>query len=447
MTRRVATLMPLLLLFLGACSSPTVRPARLTATAEFADASPAAVTEQPGATGTPTAAGMPTTAAMPESAVFFATSDGAVYRAGADGQAQTRITTLPDDSLPLALSPDGSALAFRQGDQLLVRRLDTGQDSDITPPLGVPVSLLPGMGEEVVRWAPDSRSLLYVAALSPIDPLEPSGMQIYRATLDGQPVQPLAAGFAPVWSPTGERIAYFGPPFAGSTLHGGGPGGVVTLAAADGSDAQELTDLGTLHPYWQPLLWSADGTRLAVGDYLINADDDTIIAEAPEGYFSGIQHLTADGRAFSQWRNVRMDQPGDEGMFVERDELIQINVDGQSRMLIQTEPNECPCMPLAGTLLRPYWSPDGTRFFIADPGLLVSPEIPVYSAAGQSVTTLPAPEWARFVLAPPPVWQAEGEQLLVTLEYNDERREVWRWPLDGSNPQRIGEGTLLGLRE
>jgi hypothetical protein len=222
---------------------------------------------------------------------------------------------------------------------------------------------------------------------------------------------------------------------------------VVTLAAVDGSDAQELTDLGTLHPYWQPLLWSADGTRLAVGDYLINADDDTIIAEAPEGYFSGIQHLAADGRAFSQWRNVRMDQPGDEGMFVERDELIQINVDGQSRMLIQTEPNECPCMPLAGTLLRPYWSPDGTRFFIADPGLLVSPEIPVYSAAGQSVTTLPAPEWARFVLAPPPVWQAEGEQILVTLEYDDERREVWRWPLDGSNPQRIGEGTLLGLRE
>ena len=449
MTRRVATLMMLLLLFLGACSSPTVRPARLTATAELAGAPPAVVTGPSGTTGTLTSAETPTPQALPEAAVFFAASDGVVYRTDTDGQAPTRITTLPDDSLLPALSPDGSALAFRQGDLLLVRRLDTGQDIDITPPLGVPVPLLPGMGEEVVRWAPDSRSLLYVAALSPIDPLEPSGMQLYHARLDGQPVQPLAAGFAPVWSPTGERIAYFGPPFAGSTLHGGGPGGVVTLAAVDGSDVQELTDLGTLHPYWQPLLWSADGTRLAVGDYLLNAADGTISAEAPEGYFSGIQHLAADGRSFSQWRNVRMDQREQEedGMFVERDELIQINVDGQSRMLIQTEPNACPCMPPAGTLLRPYWSPDGARFFIADPGLLISPEIPVYSAAGQSIMTLPAPEWARFVLAPPPVWLVDGEQLLVMLEYDDERREVWRWPLDGSNPQRLGEGTLLGLRE
>ncbi|MFP4440659.1 MAG: hypothetical protein ACLFVO_25775 [Chloroflexaceae bacterium] len=126
MTRRVAILMTLLLLFLEACSSPTVRPARLTATAELAGAPPAAVTGQAGTTGTPTPAETPTMPASPESAVFFATSDGAVYRADADGQAQTRITILPDDSLSPALSPDGSALAFRQGDLLLVRRLDTG---------------------------------------------------------------------------------------------------------------------------------------------------------------------------------------------------------------------------------------------------------------------------------------------------------------------------------
>jgi hypothetical protein len=58
-----------------------------------------------------------------------------------------------------------------------------------------------------------------------------------------------------------------------------------------------------------------------------------------------------------------------------------------------------------------------------------------------------APAWATFVLTPAPIWSSDGRQLLVTLEYNDERREVWRWPLDGSNPQRLGDGTLPGLRE
>lgn len=291
------------------------------------------------------------------------------------------ITRLEPTARDFALSPEGDRLAYIASDRpvlgndsLWILDLATGDRRSVE-------------GRELVAlarpdWSPDGRRLAYERRGGRDDPAEPrdgqSGdgraelapppRQIWLAEADGRSLGAIyggagKAGYMPIWSPVGERLAFFEP-------------NLRALAILDGGAT------GTTLPWGGGLLagWSPDGTRLLVTEGQETAADlARTVVRVLDGVGDAARDLTppeASDRmpAWSPDRSVialvRSDRTG-SGVWV-------ADPDGQAARPVATgRPWE---------YLKPSWSADGRRLaFVRVPrqGAGTAPEVWVAEPDGE----------------------------------------------------------------
>jgi hypothetical protein len=455
----------ILLLALAACApfgpaalAPTAASTQAP-TAEATSAPTAAPTEAP--TEAPTA--VPTEAPTPSPApaaqrAFFVGRDRQVRAATQRNRDIADLGALPPGSNALWLAPNGAALAFLDGDgRLTAQILATGERFSLSPPdlpldpdgrgvyISEPRPAEIGVSQASSRWtllggvsfSPDGDALVY-AIDSSDDPVNAPAPLLYLATLDGAPQRVIGPGFAPSWSPAGDRIAYLGPPFVGSPPFGGGSGGHPMLANADGSDPRTVGAEQEVYGSWAPLTWSDDGARLGAGTQLIDAASGAVVARAPDNdrvMIDGIQRVAPDGSSFLYWRNLRVGDSSAAG-FHELDELLLVFEGGAARPLLRRPPNECPCLPVGGEL-GGAWAPSGDLIALADAEL----GLRLFTGDGTPIGRLPLPRGAE--LTGGAFWSEDENRLLLSLVV-DRRTEAWLIDTRGELPRMLGEGSALG---
>ncbi|MGA4992290.1 PxKF domain-containing protein [Nonomuraea bangladeshensis] len=179
--------------------------------------------------------------------VFARCDDPAeLYTVNADGTGITQLTTGSGFiRRGLAVSPDGSKIAYASADGLKVVNAD-GTD---------PVTLIEGDASQPA-WSPDGTKIAYV-----------SKADVYTRNADGTNPQKLTTQFVtgasthPDWSPDGTKILYIQSQM--------GPPPVVWVMNADGSNKTMLIAIAT------SAVWSPDGTKIVRdGGYLVTLDAD-----------------------------------------------------------------------------------------------------------------------------------------------------------------------------
>jgi len=369
--------------------------------------------------------------------------------------AHIALTTLPSDAANVLPAPDGQSLAFVANGRVLIRELGVDGDWDVTPntpptlyvlsdqtetsaspPPNAVVGFLAGMS-----WSIENRLLFAVDAST--EPYIAPTPQLYLVDLVQRTLHHLGDGFAPTWSPDGARMAYLGPPFLGSPLIGGGPGGQLVLADRDGKLEHSPAHSEGLYASWQRLHWSSDSSRLAAGDDVLDATTGTVVLRAPEptnGQVVGsIVALNNDGTLLSYWRNVRFSEADDPGTFSERDELLLVAENEQVQVVAQTPPHQCPCLPLSEELW-PTWAPQQDRFVIAFP----TDTLQLYDATGRQLKELPLPE--KRTVAGALFWSPDGTEIFATLE-KDGQAETWLINSQDGTSTQVGLGRALGWRK
>ena len=203
-----------------------------------------------------------------EEEILVARSDGS------DGNEKIRLVEDVGRATWPAWSPDGTRIAF-------LSMSGWGYTQDLRSDIyvgrvdGVSVIRVTGSPSSYVRsdlaWSPDGTQILTSRSVVNYDPRITEDPVIHVLKVDSQLERSLSAGRAPVWSPDGQRIAFF----AEGTLYGGGirAGGIgIHVIDVDGSNEIALTD----QPNDGPPTWSPDGTQIAfsrAGDiYVANAD-------------------------------------------------------------------------------------------------------------------------------------------------------------------------------
>jgi Tol biopolymer transport system component len=169
-----------------------------------------------------------------------------VFVAAVDGSMRRQITSGTMSNWSPTLSPDGRTIAFIQ----------TGEA--YSPIVGLYVIQIDGTGERQIttgsiygfdsaEWSPDATTLLFSADIVS-DDVDTDYGDLLAVGLDGRPerlvVQAAADDIGPTWSPDGLFIAY---------LNKNGGRSQVMVAAADGSDPYEISDVGDwFNPQWSP---------------------------------------------------------------------------------------------------------------------------------------------------------------------------------------------------
>lgn len=363
---------------------------------------------------------------------LFLDPDGKLQAATTTNRDITLVASLPAGNSTVVLSPNGNTLAFIEDGQLKVQSLGANPATRVVTPTG---------DLETVAFAPDGHSLLYAVDTSD-DPANQPHPQLYLSQLDGQPSRVLGDGFAPVWSPGGDRFAFIGPPFAGSPAFGGGPGGRLMIAASDSSNPRAVGPPEEVHPGWQPLLWSADDTRLAAGSALIDATSGNVIAQGKSDgvYIAGIEALAPDGHAFAYWRNLRSGDPASEAGITAHSEIVLVSDDGQAHTVARTQPKSCPCLAVAEQI-RPLWTVDGDRLIVADSQLGVR----LFANTGLPMGRLRLPKGAVVNNDYAPSLSEDGQRLLLTLIV-DGHNDVWLLDTYNGMLRHLGAGIGLGWR-
>jgi hypothetical protein len=215
-----------------------------------------------------------------------------------------------------------------------------------------------------------------------------AGTQIY-AGRDGAVARALAPGLGPSWSPSGQRFAYAGPPFNQGSAHGGGPGGILMVANADGSGARSV-GMEPFYPGWQPAVWSADERRIAAGERIYDVDSGAVVARAARpGWRVGsielvtelaaILHLEDNGR-FVIWRVMR--RYDDLGGLTQWNQFVAVDANGAEQLLARSDELSCVCLGLARQLVA-VWSPRGNAVALAGQFLGANvPEVRFYETNG-----------------------------------------------------------------
>jgi Tol biopolymer transport system component len=167
-----------------------------------------------------------------------------------DGSGERRLTGARDSG-PV-WSPDGAGLAFTRTDS----RFRTAVA--VMPVIGGPVHLLTGYGRAVLHGWSRTGTLLYTVASE----TQRFAETVFVVRLDGSERRRLTSGFAPAFSPDGERVAFLrrGASGPSSWVVGvrGGPARQVFRPGFEwGSDAHAFVGP-------RPPLWSPDGAQLAV---------------------------------------------------------------------------------------------------------------------------------------------------------------------------------------
>ncbi len=453
-------------LLLSACGLPSGSPQASSTTAspvvsaepthEASTSAPATATPDPSpvplpalATVLPEPTSVPATA--PPATVVVEPEDESVARAYVlmlDGVVQAwnpnngeveDVGRLPADARG-TVSPDGSAIAFVSDGGIFIHNLESGESVDITP-AGIKDQnfyLLSGL-----RWSPDSQHVLFDIDTGTFDAPAPA---IYRGDRAGSPAEPIISGLGPMWSPDGRTIAYAGPQFELVSPYGGGIGGRLMLAAADGEDARAVGGEVVVYPQYQPILWSRDGSRVAAVDVVVETASGEVVTRVPEAkgqVLGAIIQLAPNGQDFGVWRSVRMTTPNqdDPYLFDELDEFSWVAA-GSESLVLRGESSTCPCMPLAPTAWV-AWQSDGTQALVNGAiGEGREAGLHLLDTAKGTMQVL-ADEFKALDLPLTPDWSPDSRYALIT-SFTDDQTQVWVVPLEGGEPTSFGAGVPLG---
>ena len=181
-----------------------------------------------------------------------------IYVIRSDGRDRRRITTNEDfDGYP-SWSPDGERIAFariaepgtdaaRSG--IFVMDADGGHGVQITQAAWPSFDLSPA-------WSPDGSEIAFTRAAPSAGSDDPKAA-LYVVTPEGGGLKMLTVdGAEPAWSPDGKRIAVtaFRDGFGRTCFHECSTSGEIYLVAADGGEAQRLTEseADERSPAWSP---------------------------------------------------------------------------------------------------------------------------------------------------------------------------------------------------
>jgi Tol biopolymer transport system component len=215
-----------------------------------------------------------------------AVGDNQLYLINADGSGLTNLTHTPGFHDHHAWSPDGSRIAFIRGLESIV-----GGQRSID--YNIFVINIDGSGETRLTddpqddfspvWAPDGSKLAFSRSFAGgsapptgnIWIMNPDGsvqVNLTRFTEEG------VSGGGPVWSPSGDRIAFTS----------GGPVSLtdILVVNANGSGVRNLTNTTALSEFGPA--WSPDGSKIAFGETVNNAFDISVMN--PDG--TGRTNLT-----------------------------------------------------------------------------------------------------------------------------------------------------------
>ncbi|MEE9264954.1 MAG: hypothetical protein V3V11_10920, partial [Vicinamibacteria bacterium] len=189
-----------------------------------------------------------------------------------------RLTSNPIENsvTTAAMSADGRYLAFRDGNGLFIRMIETGETHRIETP--------EGMETEEIDWYPDGSSLLLGAVVEDT----PGLWRI--SVLGGEPGR-LGEGAKASFSPDGSRIAY---------LVGDFPHRAVFVMGPNGEGAHELASTTDGSSYsWTT--WSANGDWVLYGR-MGSSFGSTIEAVRADGTETKI--ILTDRALFQNWTGV-----------------------------------------------------------------------------------------------------------------------------------------------
>jgi serine/threonine protein kinase len=374
----------------------------------------------------------------------------------------TRLTN-SGNAIDATISPDGKyivyALSDRSSQSLYIRQVSTANDKQIVPPArvgffgmtfspdgtelyyavkanldagtlyripvlgGIPVKLLERI-DGPISFSPDGKRFVLVRGNYPnagesalvIANLDGSGERNLFVKKNPERFSPLFFT-GPSWSPDGKIIA-------ATVAKLGGRSKVVGFSADDGTERDLSAESW---PFSARVQWLPDMTGL-----LVVAGDNPAAAQIwfvnhPDGR---IRRVTNDLGAY---RAIGLTQDGRTVTTVQAQGLVNLWVvpEGDATKAVRLPTGNVSFYSGTGSNLS--WTPDGKIVFVSNEG--GGADIWVADPDGGNRKQLTSNNAANFS----PVVSADGRYIVFT-SWDDNKRNLWRMNIDGSNPVRLTSG-------